>query len=217
MSGVGVNGAKMDTHAGRRSIGTPDGDERNQAMSGRIAVIYTGDLAAVADVFAEAAGHVATQVRTARLGDIDETKTSAHPPADLSQLEWADGVAFGTPAARGRPAPALMDFLDSSEPLWRNRRLYDKAVTVFTDEPERMAPDSILHPIYDALYHWGAVIIGPRYTDLSWGAQSDNPQAASHPSLPGARQQAAQYRARRLSRFASLIAEERGRMARLQL
>ena len=185
-------------------------------MSGRIAVIYTGDLAAIADVFAEAAGHVATQVRTARLGDIDETKTSAHRQADLSQLEWADGIAFGTPVAHGRPARALMDFLASSEPLWGSRRLYDKAVTVFTDEPERMAPDSILHPIYDALYQWGAVIIGPRYTDLSWGARSD-PQAASHPPLPGPRQQAAQYRARRLSRFASLIAEERGRTARLQL
>ena len=186
-------------------------------MSGRIAVIYTNDVAAVANVFAEAAGHVATQVRTARIGDVDEKETSTHPQADLSQLEWADGIAFGTPVARGRPAPVLMDFLDSSEPLWRNGRLYDKAVTVFTDEPERMAPDSILHPIYDALYQWGAVIIGPRYADLSWGAQVEDPQDASRLPSPGPRLRAAQYRARRLSRLASVIAEERARRARLQL
>jgi NAD(P)H dehydrogenase (quinone) len=161
---------------------------------------------------------VATQVRTARLGDLDEAEAaSAHPQADLSKLEWADGIAFGTPAGQGHPAPALMEFLDSSEPLWRNGRLYDKAVTVFTDQPEHMAPDSILHPIYDALYQWGAVIIGPRYSDLSWGAESDSPHTASHPTLPGPRLRAAQYRARRLSRLASVIAEEHGRRARLQL
>jgi NAD(P)H dehydrogenase (quinone) len=186
-------------------------------MSGRIAVIYTGNLAAIADVFAEAAGHLATQVRTTRLGDSDEAQAGAHPADDLSQLEWADGIAFGTPAAPGRPEPTLMEFLDRSEPLWSNGRLHDKVVTVFTDEPEKMAPDSILHPIYDALYQWGAVIIGPRYSDLGWAGQPGDPQAARYPSLPGPRLAAAQYRARRLARLASVIAEDRGRKARLQL
>ena len=48
-----------------------------------------------------------------------------------------------------------MRFIASTEPLWSSGRLYDKAVTVFTDEPEHFAPDSVLHPIYDALYQWG--------------------------------------------------------------
>jgi hypothetical protein len=45
-----------------------------------------------------------------------------------------------------------LHFIESTEPLWSSGRLYDKAVTVFTDEPEYFAPDSVLYLIYDALY-----------------------------------------------------------------
>lgn len=182
-------------------------------MSGRIAVIYSGDLADVANAFAEGAAHVATQVRTARLSDGDDPAAGHATPADLSIIEWADGIAFGTPGYETGPAPALMRFLDSSEPLWKSGRLYDKAVTVFTDEPERMAADSILHPIYDHLYRWGAVIVGPRDFDLSLVTAP----ATEGTPLSGPRLRAAHYRAHRLTRLASVLAEERGRRESLQL
>jgi NAD(P)H dehydrogenase (quinone) len=185
-------------------------------MSGHVAVIYTGRLTEVALVVAEAASHIATEVRTARLPGADDRETGAEPEANLSYLEWADGIAFGTPAGTNGPASALMGFLDSSEPLWKNGRLYDKAVTVFTDEPERMAADSILHPVYDALYRWGAVIVGPRYFDLSL----DKPVQPAEPDstrLSDERLRAARYRAHRLARLASVLAEERGRRETLQL
>jgi multimeric flavodoxin WrbA len=120
------------------------------------------------------------------------------------------GIAFGTPAGTTGPATALMGFLDSSEPLWKNGRLYEEAVTVFTDEPERMAADSILHPIYDALYRCGAVIVESRYFDLG-------PEKPAQPAEPGTtpvsgeRLKAAQSRAHRLARPASVLAEDRGR------
>ena len=185
-------------------------------MSGHIAVIYSGDLASVANAFAEGAAHVATQVRTARLLDDHDPGASPEPQANLSHLEWADGIAFGTPAHQGGPAPELMRFLDSSEPLWKTGRLYDKVVTVFTDEPERMAPDSILHPIYDALYRWGAVIVGPRDFDLSLDTRPERP-APGGSAVTGPRLRAAQYRAHRLARLASVLAEERVRRESLQL
>ena len=130
-------------------------------MSGNIAVIYAGDLAAMAETFGEAAAHLASRVRLLGVGgDQSDERADADPRADLGDLEWADGIAFGTPIGGGAPAPILMRFIASTEPLWSSGRLYDKAVTVFTDEPEHFAPDSVLHPIYDALYRWGAVIIG---------------------------------------------------------
>lgn len=180
-------------------------------MSGRVAVIYTGELEATANLFAEAASHVATHVRTARLGDSDNS-TSSTPNPDISMLEWADGIAFGTPSCPGHPAKALMDYLERSERLWRSGRLYDKVVTVFTDQPQRMAADSILHPIYDALYRWGAVIVGPRDVDLPTESQVGTTQGE-----PGLRERAARYRAYRLSRLASVIAEDRIRKGSLQL
>lgn len=180
-------------------------------MSGHIAVIYAGDIAPVANVFAEAASHFATRVQMAHLDD-DTAGGSTAAAAHIPLLEWADGIAFGTPSSSETPAPALMKFLDSSERLWRSGRLYDKVVTVFTDQPQRMAPDSILHPIYDALYRWGAVIIGPRDFDLPSEAQPRTPH--SQPSAP---ERAARYRAYRLSRLTSVIAEDRIRRESLQL
>lgn len=184
-------------------------------MSGNIVVIYAGDLTGVAQAFAEAAGHAAAAVRVARLDDGEAGDT----PDELRwrQLEWADGIAFGTPGGGHGPAPVLTRLIERSEPLWSSGRLYDKAVTVFTDEPERMAADSILHPLYDALYRWGAVIVGPRYVDLGGEPPSGGPPLESGSSLPPSRLRAAQYRAHRLARLASVLAEDRFRRARLQL
>ncbi len=179
-----------------------------------VAVIYVGDLVAVAEEFATAARDVSGAVRVRALDEDRQRHTAAHPPAELADLEWADGVAFGTPIGAGSPAPSLMRFLARTEPLWTSGRLYDKAVTVFTDEPERLAPDSILHPIYDVLYPWGAVIVGPRAFELE--ARPARAPGDGPPSLAAPRLQSARHRAGRLARLAAVLAEHRHRMERLQ-
>lgn len=187
-------------------------------MSGNIAVIYAGDLAAIAEAFGEAAGRVAARGRVLHLGCDDGVRSDqAHEPPELGDLEWADGIAFGTPAGTGTPAPRLMRFIASSDRLWSSGRLYDKAVTVFTDEPEHFAPDSVLHPIYDALYQWGAVIIGPRAFELTLDAHASDPVPSHSSALPAARLRTARYRAARLARLAGVLADERHRRERLQL
>jgi NAD(P)H dehydrogenase (quinone) len=186
------------------------------AMSGNIGVIYTGDLAPLAEAFGEAAAHVAAHVRLFRLGHEGAAEAS-HAQPGLRDVEWADGIALGTPARDGAPAPELMRFIESTEPLWTSGRLYDKVVTVFTDDPERIAPDSVLHPVYDALYRWGAVIVGPRAFELeSEALRRDDASAAG--SLRGdPRLRATQHRARRLARLAGVLAEEHARRGQLEL
>lgn len=110
-----------------------------------------------------------------------------------------------------------MRFIERTEPLWSSGRLYQKAVTVFTDEPERFAPDSVLHPIYNALYHWGAVIVGPRAFELELDARFAPALLESASSLPAPRLRTAQYRAFRLTRLAGVLADERHRHERLEL
>jgi len=90
-------------------------------------------------------------------------------------------------------------------------------VTVFTDDPGHFAPDSVLHPIYDALYHWGAVIVGPRAFDLESDAQRGPDVSESGGPLSTSRLKGAQYRARRLARIAGILADDRARHERLQL
>jgi hypothetical protein len=110
-----------------------------------------------------------------------------------------------------------MRFIASTEPLWSSGRLYEKAVTVFTDEPEHFALDSVLHPIYDALYQWGAVIIGPRAFELALDAHPTDSVPSPSSPLPAARLRTARYRAARLARLAGVLAAERHRRERLEL
>jgi NAD(P)H dehydrogenase (quinone) len=187
-------------------------------VSGNIAVIYTGELAAVAEAFGTAAGHLAARVRLLRVSADERVESGgADRHAGLGDLEWADGIAFGTPIGDGAPAPILMRFIASTEPLWSSGRLYDKAVTVFTDEPEHFAPDSVLHPIYDALYQWGAVIIGPRAFELALDVHPTDAVPSPSSALPAARLRTARYRAARLARLAGVLADERHRRERLEL
>lgn len=182
-------------------------------MSANVAVIYAGDLAAVAEAFGEAAGHFGA----ARVLRVAEGAQPGHADAGLNDLEWADGIAFGTPAGEGTPAPELMRFLERSRPLWSSGKLYDKAVTVLTDEPEHLTPDSVLHPVYDVLYRWGAVIVGPKAFELEREASPRRPLAGSTSPLPAPRLRSTQYRAVRFARLAGLLAQERAGRAWLEL
>jgi NAD(P)H dehydrogenase (quinone) len=187
-------------------------------MSGNIAITYSTGTDAVAQAFGDAAASLAAQVRILWVpDDEDHERRGSHPTASYDDVRWADGIAFGTPIGDGRPAGALMRFIEGMEPLWSSGWLNDKVVTVFTDRPEQIAPDSVLHPIYDVLYRWGAVIVGPRAIELALDARPGR-SALEYPSLlPAARLRTAQYRAARLARLAGVLADERHRHERFAL
>ena len=188
-------------------------------MTANITVIYSGaDLREVAEAFGEAAQQLSARVRMLRVPEDDQADPSLeHPEATLEDLEWADGIAFGTPADAEGPAPALMSFIERTEPLWSSARLFDKVVSVFTDEPERSAPDEVIHPIYHALYNWGAVIVGPRAFELAFDAKPRPQDPESTGALSGPRLRTANYRGRRLAGLAGVLATERARRQRLEL
>ena len=142
-----------------------------------------------------------------------ETDAVAQALGDaLDDVRWADGIAFGTPIGDGRPAGALMRFIEGMEPAWSSGWLNDKVVTLFTGRPEQIAPDSVLHPIYDVLYRWGAVMVGQRATELKLDARAALASAGGAASrLPAARLRTAQYRTARLARLAGVLVEERHR------
>ncbi len=186
-------------------------------MSANVAITYSGaDLRDVAEAFAGGARETSATIRLRRVPG-GEPGSRAHPDATLADIEWADGIAFGTPIGGGRPAAELMGFLESTEPLWSSGKLSDKAVSVFTDEPERFAPDAVVRPLYEALYHWGAVIIGPRAFELEFDAAPLRQDSEREGSLSGPRSRTARYRGRRLAALAATLASERARRLRLEL
>src|SRR5262249_2900342 len=52
--------------------------------------------------------------------------------ASIGDLEWADGIAFGTPTRFGNVAAQLEVFLDLAGELWERGALVDKVATSFT-------------------------------------------------------------------------------------
>jgi NAD(P)H dehydrogenase (quinone) len=51
---------------------------------------------------------------------------SDEPIATLEDLEWADGVASGTPTRFGNVAAQLKQFIDQAGRLWQEGKLADK-------------------------------------------------------------------------------------------
>ncbi len=57
------------------------------------------------------------------------SEVSAEPTATLGDLDWADGIAFGTPTRFGNVAAQLKMFLDQAGELWQQGKLINKVVT----------------------------------------------------------------------------------------
>jgi len=114
-----------------------------------------------------------------------------------------------------------MRFLERAEPHWHSGRVYEKVATLFASESERIAPDSVLRPIYPARYGWGAMIVGPGSDELEsrcdWSA-ADHRVAArgqdANNAIPGEQRNAWITCPARLARARI---DERSRRARHQL
>jgi len=138
------------------------------------------------------------------------------PVATLEDLEWADGVAFGTPTRFGNVAAQLKQFMDQAGRLWQEGVLADRVGTAFTSS---MTPhggqESTILALNNTLYHWGMVILPLGYTAREVFAAGGNPYGTSYTSGksvegPDARTLAvARYQGQRLTRYATVIAAAR--------
>ncbi|CAN5879399.1 hypothetical protein BH20ACT6_BH20ACT6_20880 [soil metagenome] len=96
-------------------------------------------------------------------------------------LQWAAGVALGTPTRYGNVSAQLKQFMDSTGPLWFQGLLADKAYTGFTSAMNSHGGnESTLLALYNTLHHWGGVIVAPGYTDPTLYAAGGNPYGTSH-------------------------------------
>src|ERR1700722_7688875 len=137
------------------------------------------------------------------------------PEATLADLEWADGFAFGTPTRFGAMSAQLKQFLDTTGPLWMKGLVPDNGATPFVGSslPHR-GQETTLMTIYNMMYHWGAVIVPPGYTDPSIAKAGGNPYGTSYTdprggALPAETLAAAQYQGVRLARYAGVLAANR--------
>jgi NAD(P)H dehydrogenase (quinone) len=86
--------------------------------------------------------------------------------AELDDLRWADGLAFGTPTRYGNPAAQLKAFIDTTGGMWYRGELINKVATGFTSAgTSHGGLESTVLALNNVFYHWGAVVLPLGYTD----------------------------------------------------
>lgn len=190
----------------------------------KVAVVHysaTGNVFRLATQVAEGAAASGAEVRLLRVAETADRKTidlndawrqhnefatspSGPRLAELADLDWADGIAIGSPTRFGGPAAQLKAFTDTTGGLWANGRLEQKVVTAFTAaSTSHGGLESTILSMLNIAYHWGSIIMPVGYTDPSL-RRHGNPYGASWVARSGARPddtalQAAYSQGRRLA------------------
>ena len=165
----------------------------------RIAVIYYsagGNVHALARAVAEGAASEGADVRLRHVAELSQemaiskqywgrhrSEIKDQPDARLEDIEWADGIAFGTPTRFGNVSAQLKVFLDLAGELWQQGKLVDKVGTAFTSsQTEHGGQESTILALNNTLYHWGAIVLPLGYTVRDVFNGGGNPYGASFTS-----------------------------------
>jgi NAD(P)H dehydrogenase (quinone) len=193
----------------------------------------TGDVHAIARAIAAGAEEAGAEVRLRPVEELapemlisqnqawgrHRSEIADEPTATLEDLEWADGIAFGTPTRFGNVAAQLKMYLDEAGELWQEGKLVNKVVTAFTSsQTAHGGQESTILALNNTFYHWGSIVLPLGYTAVEVFNGGGNPYGTSYTSgtrvgEPDADTLAvAHAQGRRLARVAQVIgvAQERG-------
>jgi NAD(P)H dehydrogenase (quinone) len=209
------------------------GDANEPRPAARVAIIYysaTGNVHRLAHAVADGAAAEGAEVRVRHVEEIASELQISHnqywgrhraevedePVATLEDLEWADGVALGTPTRFGNVAAQLKQFMDQAGRLWQEGKLADRVGTAFTSSmTTHGGQESTILALNNTLYHWGMAILPLGYTVSEVFNAGGNPYGASFTSgkaVAGPDDAAltvARYQGQRLARYAGVIAAAR--------
>ena len=187
----------------------------------------TGHVHALAKSLAEGAEEAGAEVRLRPVEELapemlisqnqawgrHRSEVSDEPTASLQDLEWADGIAFGTPTRFGNVAAQLKMYLDEAGELWQEGKLINKVVTAFTSsQTPHGGQESTILALNNTFYHWGAIVLPLGYTVSEVFNGGGNPYGASYTSGTRVGEPDAETRAvaaaqgRRLAKVAQVIA-----------
>lgn len=140
---------------------------------------------------------------------LEETKHV--PVATLDDLDWADAYVFCTPTRFGNVSSQMKQFLDTTGPLWAQGKLANKVVTAMTSASNpNGGHEATILSLYTTMYHWGAIVVAPGYTDPVIFASGGNPYGTSatvndNVSLNETTLAAAKYQAKRVVEIAKKL------------
>jgi NAD(P)H dehydrogenase (quinone) len=171
-------------------------------MAAKIAIIYyssTGTTYKLAKAIEEGASEAGAEVKVLKVKEtapeaainsnekwkqhVADTKDVAE--AQLSDLEWADAIIFGTPTRYGGATSQLRAFIDTTGGLWFQGKLANKIGSSFTTTATpHGGQENTIVSLNTTFYHWGSIIVSPGYLDPI-KFQSGNPYGSSFTSNNG--------------------------------
>ncbi|MFC4101949.1 NAD(P)H:quinone oxidoreductase [Paenibacillus xanthanilyticus] len=102
------------------------------------------------------------------------------PVVQLADLEWADAIIFSVPTRFGNVPSQMKAFLDTTGGLWFNGKLVNKVVSAMSSaQNAHGGQEATILSLYTTMYHWGAIIAGPGYTDPVTFSSGGNPYGTS--------------------------------------
>jgi NAD(P)H dehydrogenase (quinone) len=109
---------------------------------------------------------------------VDATKNV--PEVTLADLEWADAIVFSIPTRFGNMPAQMKQFLDTTGGLWFNGKLVNKVVSAMSSTSNlHGGHEATILSLYTTMYHWGAIVVAPGYTDPVTFAAGGNPYGTS--------------------------------------
>lgn len=163
----------------------------------RIAVVFysaTGNVAALAEALAEGARSEGAETRLRPVAERAAPEAIASnrrwqawvdgnpydTVASLDDLEWADGLAMGSPTRFGNSAEQLKAFLDTSGGLWAQGKLAGLVGTSFTSASTGHGGlEATILSMNNVLYHWGALVMPLGYAADPSLMETGNPYGGS--------------------------------------
>lgn len=107
-------------------------------------------------------------------------KTKDVPEVKLDDLDWADAIIFSVPTRFGNMPSQMKQFLDTTGGLWFNGKLVNKVVSAMTSaQNSHGGQEATILSLYTTMYHWGAIVATPGYTDPVIFGSGGNPYGTS--------------------------------------
>lgn len=163
----------------------------------KLAVIYyssTGTNYQLAQWASEGAKEAGAEVKVLKIPELapqaaieSNPAWSAHVEATkhvsevtLNDLEWADAIIFSIPTRFGNVPGQVKQFLDTTGGLWFHGKLADKVVSAMTSaQNAHGGQEQTILQLYTTMYHWGAIVAAPGYTDPVIFGAGGNPYGTS--------------------------------------
>ncbi len=163
----------------------------------KLAIVYysaTGTNHKLATWAKEAAEAKGAEVKLVKVPELaPETAIDANPAwrthvdatanvevATSDDIEWADAIIFSVPTRFGVMASQMKQFIDTQGGLWASGKTVSKVVSAMSSaQNPHGGQEATILSLYTSMFHWGAIVAAPGYSDPSIFKAGGNPYGTS--------------------------------------